>query len=162
MILTLPRKIGYLRGNEKIPRDMPLYRISRTRYGAAFYNDSDKIVAQIIKGRGRVRISIADGGSVELSYDGENIMFKAIETGADEPKPDESKARPLKGELIFFGNLQTAHYDVFIKREGRVKPDLIMHAVAHPLKEKLVNIEVSEGENVLLAASVSLALGFFQ
>lgn len=162
MIVTLPRRISYLTGEALVPKESPVYRLSPVKNGLLVYNGANRAVGQILKGEDRVSVAIADKGCVAIKAVVGEIVFTQPDTEKGEPAPDEKKARAFEGEFVFFGNAKTAQYELFRKSKGSVKPSLLAQAVAHPLNEKLVNVFIPDGQNVLLAIVLCLGIGYFE
>lgn len=162
MIITLPRRVSYLTGEARVPREAPVYRLSPVKNGLIVYNGANRAVAQVFKNEEKVSVTIADSGCVVLKRGDNGIYFEMPEMEKGEPVPDEKKARSFDSEFVFFGDVKTAQYKIFRRKTGRVKPSLLAQAVAHPIKDKLVNVLIPDGQNVLLGIVLCLATGYFE
>lgn len=168
MILTLPRRVEYLTNEATLPSGNPLFRLSPVKSGLVIFNNAGKPVVQIDKNETQVTVALADGGGIALEKSGDGVKFvkpaEKRKKGCRKAKKETlntEKERTL-GELIFFGNAAEAQYEIFVKPKNTVKPETLVRAVAHPIYEKLVSVSIPDGQNVLLAIALCLAVGYFE
>lgn len=155
MIFPLPRHMTDLRNEALVPPGSPLFRLAHIKGGMQIFNASGEAVAQILRYKDYTTVTVGDGGGILVREENGKIVFFPVNNEGETIK--ENKKRTFD-ELIFFGNYRTAHYEIFIKHAGEVKPKSLVRAVAHPLNERLVNVDVADGENFLLAVALCLAL----
>ena len=156
MIFSLPRYIEDLRREALVPEGNPYCRLSPIKNGLMIFNLQGKLVAQVLKWKGYYSVSVGDGGGVVV-FPGKKgeLNIKPVNEEGEEPKREMKRSFD---ELIFFGNYEKAHYEIFIKKPGQLKPVSLVRAVAHPLNERLVNVEVNDKENFLLAVALCMAM----
>ncbi|MBR1624363.1 MAG: hypothetical protein IJ676_01330 [Clostridia bacterium] len=157
MFLTIPKRVSLLTGEARIPENMPLFKITPIKKGVLFYNNAGKLVAQVFEREDGVRaVTLGDGGCVLVERNGKDVVLKQADE--KEKRVDESKKRD-GADLFFFGNADTYQYEIFRKIPHVTRPVSLVRVVEQPLHEKLVNIKVGDGENVLLAVALALAIG---
>ena len=155
MIFTLPKKMTDLRNEALVPPGMPLFRLSPIKDGMQIFNTSGEAVAQVLRYKDYNTVTVGDGGGLIVCERNGHVDILTVNNEGETVKEEKKR---VFDELIFFGNHKTAHYEIFIKRKGEVKPHSLVQAVAHPLNERLVNVKVADGENFLLAVALCLAL----
>lgn len=155
MIFTLPKKMTDLRNEALVPPERPLFRLSLIKGGMQIFNMSGEAVAQVLCYKDYKAVSVSDGGGVLVCERNGSVEIYPVNNEGEELRVEKKRGFE---QLVFFGNYKTAHYEIFIKKEGEVKPKSLVQAVAHPLNERLVNVKVADGENFLLAVALCLAL----
>lgn len=153
MIYTLPRKISFLEGDMFLPNGSPLYEVRRIPGGAFIYNLRGGTIAQIFRTDNGARISIADLGSIDVTVGSDGVKIARLIV---EHKGHGRSLEPV--EYIFHGNYRTSHYQIYEKKPGEIKPELIITVAPHPINEKTVNARVEDGVNVLRATLMILAI----
>jgi hypothetical protein len=164
MIITLPGKVAYLTKDAYVPAENPAFKISPIKKGVMIYNLRGVLVGQALVTERGVNVSTADSGALTVSKIGDTVEIGGLKPAKDEKKEigNSAEKREVCGEFIFFGNCSASKYEIFEKTPREIKPKLMFRAVAHPINDRLVNIDIAEGANILRSILLCLAIGYLK
>ena len=145
--------------------DYPIYDINNTllfnidfiKNGFNFNNTQNKLIAQTIKNKNDVTISIADSPSIFIDNN-----FNIKPNNLDENSLDKEIKTEEKRNLVYsyeiFGNPNIYSYDLFEKKNGEIKPKVVANIIDCPLNDKIFKVRIDDNCNFIRVLSIIFSI----
>lgn len=115
MLLELPQDIRSAHAEMLFPREKPIGIISPIKNGVLIYGVNGNLVGQsFLVGKNTMRISIGDGGSVDVKKEGQTVTVCS--------SPLENALKKNDTNFFVFGDPDALQYKLFIKKPGVIEP----------------------------------------
>lgn len=157
MIFEFPKLLNRLGGDYKIiENNQVLMYVDFIKHGIILKNQSKNLIAQIIRDKKGVAISIAD--SPTLFVNNGYVITDSFIDKKSLKNTDLSKARLSEYEYFTFGNPDNFHYELFRKKKASVFPELMANVINNPLNDDYFKIRTNDSLNILKTLSLVFAI----
>jgi hypothetical protein len=136
-------------------------RVAAFRKGYYVYNASGAQTAQIVFGKERATVSVADGASMTVIKNYDNT-FAVIDTmpSEEEKKKIKDPSKQKKSSLVYmiYGNVAAYNYDIYEKRADQKLPVKATIVINDIFEQGWYKVKITESVNTLRTLMICLAL----
>ena len=154
MILELPKDIHHADTELLFPAENPIGIISPAKRGILLYGVNGKLAGQAFvneREKNSMRISIADGGSVDVKKEGRTVTVR--------PSPLKGALKKNESDFFVFGDPDRFQYKLFVKKKGVVAPFEVASVAEHIFRPGFCYFNLAEDtENIFRNLLICLSI----